>query len=286
MPQEVGAAALLSLLPRVVCVGMSHHKATVDKECLVNVLTNIPSASIDVLLIGTYWSEAAMRKAEDHSACRCVTAIKPDEFGTLNSVFGFIRHSLYWTSAFDTLVTETHRKFVELLTDHELGRNVNEAQALISGLENYHVFENSMSLFDRMLACVTTPIELVDIIAQGRTLMMLSAATTQKRALRNSTVVLTESGKRIAVTMGGEFINQTHQALSAKHSADATIVLSLKFSPNSGTVQLAYSVRAQNDTMSAFEIVKQLPVADTAHGDGTARAAGGSVPIEIKLNFK
>ena len=289
MPCEAAAAALLGLLDGVICVGQKIEQTTENIDSIVKqirVRIGSPNMLVNVLLLGTYWKQAAIEHAQAaYPPLAHIVVYSDAKLGPAAFVFDYAKQVGIATNLFRIAVQTTYAEAVRMIDDRFLGKNIVENQVFFTGLFNHASFEQGMSTFDRFTKFFNGAVPMNDLIKAGVIIVDSQLALCLERAEKNSRMVKLESGQFATVTNGSDLINLTHEALHKKTGTPVTIVVTLKFSNSSADTEIAYSIRSYDEKISAVDLIAKLPVTDASKAGGNAQAAGGRVPLSVMLNF-
>lgn len=279
MPPEVGAAALLSMLENVVCVGQTTQEANVLEKATVADNKNGP---ISVLFIGTYWQVGKISSAI--KKCTNVAVYKDD--GTISPVEFCITYARDEKISTDQFERDVYFKYAPMIgflkMRHAQPNNTAATQKVLAGLNNHEKMVQCSTLFERMCMVLRGDVSFQDVLHIGEVASKVQEEVAKEQATKSSKKFKLLSGHTAIITNNSKLVNLTHLALhNHAPDADVSIVVALHFGEKT---ELSYSIRSYNPEVNAVELVRSL-TQDKTRGDGNHAAAGGRVPINVELNI-
>lgn len=274
MPPEVCAAAMLSTAPGVTCIGESA-KSAAERTTFVE-----KDSKEKVILIGTYWkTELCAAQLENGEASMIVFRDdgkkSPIEFArdiySSNELCGSSNLSGIWLGPMSEMFHNRHKQI----------NSLDESQDILNGLNNHDLLRDSPTLFHKFRDYFNGPMGYESLKTIGSTITKYQKSFAMDQVLKNSVVFQIKSGhKAIAVTVA-QSVNVTHEALF-KHCPDADLTIVAAFILKSNEVAL--SIRSRVSAVSAVQLIRSLPMESPQRGDGNDSAAGGWIPLTMKIN--
>lgn len=280
MPPEVCAAAMMSLCQNVVCIADTTKSASLRTSFC-------PDEKIKtVILLGTYWNaELCERELQarngtvhvfrDHGKMSPVRFV---ENFHLNSYDNKTNKTEYECSNHGMWASRTATVFHQR---HLQQGSLDESQNLLNGLYHHdktRVFDTLFEKFRLHFSGAVTYKELIDL---GKAVTTYQKSVAEEQALKNSTEFRTKSGHVAVACPVANSVNVTHEALFKTFPhVDLTIVAKFDFKNN----ELALSLRSRVAALSAVDLIRALPLESPQHGDGNSVAAGGRIPLTLKLS--